>query len=178
MTRLKLIPLRGKRGRGSFAVVDAQDYDDLMQFRWMMTHHGYAVRMWTGLDDQRHQELMHRRIMKPTTVAFVDHLDGDRLRNTRANLRVCDAAGNQANRKLIRTNTSGYTGVSYSKDKAMWRATMNIGGKRKNLGWFDTAEEAAVKYRLTARTERGEFADYVQQIVLTRVVAIVFLSVS
>lgn len=39
-------------------------------------------------------------------------------------------------------NTSGYKGVTWSKQKRKWRAYINIAGKQKHLGFYDDIEEA------------------------------------
>lgn len=46
------------------------------------------------------------------------------------------------NRKMNSNNTSGVTGVSYSKYKKKWVAYMKLKGKNINLGTFNTKEEA------------------------------------
>jgi len=40
-------------------------------------------------------------------------------------------------------NTSGFVGVSFDKINNRWRALLNVGGKMKSFGRFDTPEEAA-----------------------------------
>lgn len=49
------------------------------------------------------------------------------------------------------TNTSGVKGVSYVERLKKYRAYINLGGKQKYLGVYDTLEEAA-----TAREEAEE----------------------
>lgn len=45
-------------------------------------------------------------------------------------------------RKLNRNNTSGYSGVSYSKNKKKWVAYIKFQYKSISLGTFATKEEA------------------------------------
>ena len=47
--------------------------------------------------------------------------------------------------KKWRHNSSGYTGVSYMKNKKKWRAYINLRGKQIHLGLFETKEEAYEK---------------------------------
>lgn len=49
--------------------------------------------------------------------------------------------------KMSSNNTSGYVGVSYEKYSKKYRARITINGKIKNLGMFNTAEEAAEAYQ-------------------------------
>lgn len=60
---------------------------------------------------------------------FVDHVDGDSLNNKLSNLRIVSREGNARNTKLKQTNTSGFAGVRYCKNKLksgniayLWRA--------------------------------------------------------
>lgn len=52
----------------------------------------------------------------------------------------------QNTRKIMSTNTSGYRGVNYDKDKGKWRAQISINNKKKYLGYFTTPEEGARAY--------------------------------
>lgn len=51
------------------------------------------------------------------------------------------------------TNTSGYLGVSWSKRRNKWLASIRIDNKLKQLGCFETKEEASETYKM-ARTIR------------------------
>ena len=54
-----------------------------------------------------------------------------------------DTNSNQCfNRSLFSNNKSGHTGVFFDAEKGKWRAYINKGGKRKNLGCFTNKEEA------------------------------------
>jgi hypothetical protein len=105
---------------------------------------------------------MHRMLLRPYKDEEVDHINGDGLDNRRVNLRTCTHSENMRNRKRLITNTSGYTGVSYSSDmkrKKRWLAQIRVGGgKRIHLGRFYTKEEAAVTYDEAAKKYHKEFA--------------------
>lgn len=47
------------------------------------------------------------------------------------------------NRGLLHINKSGYTGVSWDKQKKKWRADIKTNHKQKLIGRFDTLEAAA-----------------------------------
>jgi hypothetical protein len=74
------------------------------------------------------------------------------------NLREATASQNQANRKLSRANTSGRKGVSWSKIKQRWVAHIQVRGRQKNLGAFDSLEEACATYSAAAADGFGDFA--------------------
>ena len=79
----------------------------------------------------------------------VDHINRDGCDNRIVNLREVTAREQSANTGLSKANTSGVKGVSFLKDKGKWRASMNIDGKKTNLGTFLTMNEA-VAARLQA----------------------------
>jgi hypothetical protein len=53
-------------------------------------------------------------------------------------------------RKLYKTNTSGYRGVYLCKKTGTWRATIQAGGARVSLGYYERAEAAARAYNAAA----------------------------
>ena len=63
------------------------------------------------------------------------------------NLKLIDT-----NRKLVKTNTSGKTGVSFDKSRGKWVASMRLKGKAIYIGRFDKKEDA-IKARLKAEEE-------------------------
>lgn len=85
-----------------------------------------------------------------------DHKDGNGLNNQRRNLRVATRTENHHNRTKYKTNTSGFKGVSAKSNR--WMAKINIGGKAKHLGYFDTPELAAAAYAKAAKKHHKEFA--------------------
>ena len=73
----------------------------------------------------------------------IDHKNGNRNDNRIENLRDVSHQVNCQNKRIAGAkNTSGYLGVSWRKDRNMWRASINIDGRMKALGHYKTAEEA------------------------------------
>lgn len=89
---------------------------------------------------------------------WLDHADGNRSNNRIANLRIASKTMNAANSAIRSDNTSGYKGVSWVKRLGRWKAQIRFEGKTKELGRFDTKEEAARAYALAAAELFGEFA--------------------
>jgi hypothetical protein len=58
----------------------------------------------------------------------VDHIDRNRANNRPSNLRGTDKSGNQHNKRMLDSNTSGIRGVSKRK-RGGWVAHISIGGK-------------------------------------------------
>jgi hypothetical protein len=76
-------------------------------------------------------------------VGQIDHINGIRSDNRWLNLRVVTQTQNSANQGLRSTNSSGVKGVSWSKAKNLWLATIVVNGKSIFLGYHKTLDEAA-----------------------------------
>jgi hypothetical protein len=90
----RVIPLT----KGKLAIVDDADYHWLCQWRWVFSSNGYAMRTVTDNGRRRFFQ-MHRVIMGAQPGQLVDHIDGNRLNNTRDNLRIVTHSQNNWNRK-------------------------------------------------------------------------------
>ena len=103
---------------------------------------------------------MHRTVMNTKTGEWIDHIDRNKLNNTKNNLRKCTHAQNQQNR--IHSNThkysSRYKGVWWRKDNQIWGVQINLDGKRLNIGSFKNEDNAGARYNDKALKYFGEFA--------------------
>lgn len=72
----------------------------------------------------------------------LDHKDTDKANDALTNLRLATKAQNAANSKLNARNVTGLKGVSLCKTTNRYRADICIAGIRKNLGRYNTPEEA------------------------------------
>lgn len=144
--------------QGKFALVDDDDYEWLMQWKWHYSNTGYAVRNSPYVNGKRKTISMHREIMKTPDYMDTDHRDLKRLNNQRYNLRVCTRSQNCQNKFRSSKNTSGYKGVVWHKKLEKWQAQIQRTKKNTHLGYFDTPEEAAYAYDVAARKRFGEFA--------------------
>lgn len=85
----------------------------------------------------------------------IDHVNGDKADNRWNNLRSATREQNACNKKRPATNTSGYKGVSWSRNK--WYAQIQINKKKINLGRFKTADAAHLAYVNAAKELHKEF---------------------
>lgn len=88
---------------------------------------------------------------------YVDHKDGNRLNNTRSNLRLATPSQNGMNKRIRSNNTSGRVGVHWSKDNEKWCSMISINGKHINLGYSDSLEEAIARRSKAEKKYFGEF---------------------
>ncbi len=144
--------------RGMFSVVDKEDADRLCVYAWHVVtakHLFYAKRKIPNTP----AETMSRVILQltPEDKRCIDHINGDTLDNRKCNLRICEFYENSFNRKTYRTNTSGYKGVTWSKDKEKWQPQIQVRGKRKHLGYFDDPLDAHLVYLEASRKYFGDF---------------------
>ncbi len=121
------------------AIVDILDYNLIKDYKWSLTTYGYVI-------NNTKKILLHNLIMgitKPNKDREVDHIDRNKLNNTRKNLRIVNRqinnlnTGNQKNNK-----SSGLKGVCWHKQHNKWRAYIMLDWKQIHLGLFDTKEEA------------------------------------
>lgn len=88
----------------------------------------------------------------------IDHEDGDASNNAFSNLREATNEQNLRNRGAQANNTSGYKGVSWSREKKLWAVMIRYGGKYRLIGRFPRIENAKLAYNLMAVMHHGKFA--------------------
>jgi len=76
----------------------------------------------------------------------VDHIDSDKNNNFIGNLQLLTNRENCAKGKLGHRKTSKYTGVHYNKNLGKWQTTIQVDGKSKHLGYFDSETRASKRY--------------------------------
>jgi hypothetical protein len=86
----------------------------------------------------------------------MDHIDGDKLNNSIANLRPATKSTNGANRGPQRNNSSGFKGVKRHYRK--WVAQITVNGRNTYIGLYNTPEEASTAYLIAAKIEYKGFA--------------------
>ena len=149
--------------QGQVAIVDDADFDWLNQWKWCArwnkgTQSFYAVR--NSPSPEHATVLMHRQIIGLVKGDHrqVDHRDHDTLNCCRQNLRVCTSQQNIRHQRRHRDNASGFKGVYFYKPTSKWAAMIKAGAKNKYLGYFPTAQSAALAYDAAAQRHFGEFA--------------------
>lgn len=93
-----------------------------------------------------HRLLGLQFIPNPKNYDYVDHIDINPLNNNLENLRWIDKSGNNRNKNKRKNCSSKYRGVSWDNYSKKWKARISIDGKSKNLGRFETEEEAYLVY--------------------------------
>lgn len=133
--------------------IDDEDLVLVEGLAWHLSKRGYvAVRL------RRRALSLHRLVAGARTGQHVDHINGNKLDNRKANLRICTHAENMRNRARHSNNTSGYKGVSRRKGENRWGASIQVGGRLKRVGSYTSPIAAALAYDRAAQEHYGAFA--------------------
>jgi hypothetical protein len=139
-------------GKGGFTVIDAADAGLVEGHSFYLDSTGYAACHTKTETSVR----LHTLIAGRHPGRHVDHINGNKLDNRRANLRVVSPSTNQVNRhRLSKRNTSGIRGVAFRPNVNKtnpWHVQIGVNGTTKYIGMYST-QELAVAARRTAELE-------------------------
>jgi hypothetical protein len=144
--------------KGKVAIVDDDMYDYLSQWKWFYHKNGYALRSYRK-DGNYKKERMHRAVINAPAGYDVDHINGNKLDNRKSNLRTATRSQNNYNKSAQSNSTSGFKGVSWSKQKNKWRARIHVDKKEINLGFFEYKVDAVFAYNEAAMKHHQKFAN-------------------
>ena len=137
------------------------------KYRWLLSKYQWFIMdcknrnkkyVFKGLGPKKNPQMvgLHRVIMAlekndPIFLLrkweYVDHINGNGLDNRISNLRMASNSLNQINKKIQSNNTSGYKGVTYSKQSRKYYVRFTVGKKdRRYGGSFKSKHDAARKY--------------------------------
>ena len=72
----------------------------------------------------------------------VDHINHNKLDNKFSNLCNSTYTNNSKNMPISKRNKSNMVGVCWDKTREKWKAQINVDGKTKALGRFNSKEDA------------------------------------
>lgn len=137
---------------GDQILVDTEMVPVLSEYTWCLNASGYAVSRTKGKYVR-----LNRLILDCEPDFVVDHINGNKLDNRKANLRRCKPVENSRNKGLGRNNQSGVPGVSRRAD-GKWRVRIMVGRTEKALGVYDSFEKAVAVRRKAEKTYFGEYS--------------------
>lgn len=133
--------------------VNIKHYELVSQYKWFLSDNGYAMAVINGKNTR-----LHRLITNAPDNMMVDHRNHDILDNLDNNLRVCTDEQNSQNSIIRSNNTSGYTGVRWSKRDKKWTATITANHKVISLGYYNDIQDAVNARKDGEIKYHGEFA--------------------
>lgn len=157
---------------GDIFQISQNRWEEVKQFAYAVCHHRISqtgevhkksvrVKLSTGRKEELARYLLH---LTPRDNQVVDHVDGDRLRNTDDNLHVTDAVGNMNNMRMKITNTSGHNGVFHEARGKRWRVRYRQDAVSKHANFSykpgtgrsnEQAKAEAVAWRAAWDAEHG-----------------------
>lgn len=137
-------------------LVDYEDADWICENNWRVDDSGYVVRgtrVGTYKLLRLHREiLIIHGFLNPVSKIYVDHIDNNKLNNTKKNLRLCRSNGNNKNRRSKRGIKKGITRTKYG-----YRADICVDGVRIYLGTYNSEQLARKVYNNAGKQLHKEF---------------------
>ena len=134
---------------------DLEDFDLIKDYCWYITNKGYVDAH--DIKDSSKRLKMHRLVTKCPKGMDVDHINHVKSDNRKSNLREVTRSQNLMNRRVLKNNTSGVTGVTWVKQINKWRAMIGVNRNVIHLGDYTTKEDA-IQARL--KGEQLYFGEY------------------
>lgn len=132
-------------------IIDQCDYGLWISRDWRIDAQGYVVSGHSNGIVKLHRLVMNNPKKQ------VDHIDGNKLNNSRLNLRIVTNQQNQFNSKLRIDNKHGLKGV-HKTGNTYW-SSIKLDQEIFHLGSYSSPEEAHVAYCFAAIDLFGEYAN-------------------
>lgn len=127
---------------GDVVIADADDIGKLSSISWFKQTAGYAAGR-KQVNGKRPIILMHRFVLDAKPGSEVDHINGNKLDNRKANLRFVTRSQNRQNQQGARKDSkTGVRNVIYDERKRRFKVVLSIDGKVRYFGSFESLEEA------------------------------------
>lgn len=141
-----------KLSNGKIVLLDDSDWEITKQY--YLGYSGIDGDDVVCIDANGNRTKLGRMLLNPPAELFVDHIDRNPLNNQRSNLRIASRRDNNRNRG----NWGQYPkGITYDPYKVLYRARIQVDGKRIGLGRYKKLEDAVAAYNKAAEEHFGAF---------------------
>ena len=142
------IPLRNKAKEiVDYTIVSEEDYEELSKYKWCKSNN-YVQGNIDNKTWRLHRYIMIKLLGNDITSKIpIDHIDNNRLNNTRDNLRIVTHSENSRNRVKKENTTSKYIGVCFNTTSNKWQSQIKINHKKLNA-LYENVHHAAHQYNL------------------------------
>lgn len=132
----------GYTNKNEAFLFDIEDYDLIKDYCWYIDAKGYVSTKYGEGHIKLHQLIM-RDVSLPNGYV-IDHIDRNKLNNSKSNLRILSFRENVINKDAPKNNTSGIIGVHWSNNNKRWIAQITVNSKKIYLGSFIDKHDAIV----------------------------------
>ena len=119
-------------------ICDVEDYDIISKHTWYLGD-GYVMTAIKDATGKQKMLYLHRLLMNPPDGMAIDHINGIKHDNRKANLRIVTSQVNNHNRQSAK-------GYSWNKKAGKYSAQITLNKKKIYLGLYNTAAEARIAY--------------------------------
>lgn len=142
---------RAKNTEQNYFLVSKSKLEYILRHSWYLGANGYPI-TYTARSKTLHKNLLG----KQESGYVIDHINRNKLDNRLENLRVITSRENSYNRTKSKNSNNTYKGVKKNGNK--FSACISKDGVKREIGGFDTEEDAAKVYDMMAEELFGEFA--------------------
>lgn len=125
--------------KGQPILVSTCDLPKILEVTWSIHKSGYVYGRYNNMQ--------------------VDHINKNKLDNTRPNLRIVTRLENLQNKSTYKNNKCSTQGVSFIPRLNKWRARIYINGKEIHIGMFKSRDEAISKRNEYAKEHYGGYVE-------------------
>lgn len=123
-------------------LIDKEDYDKIKYYTSYMNKKGYVV-----INVNKKSMRLHRYILGINNPnILIDHVDKNKLNNTKKNLRISNSIKNGQNKSKRKNASSMYYGVRYQKETSKWLSFVGFSYRNQHIG-TDTNEIDSARRR-------------------------------
>lgn len=142
-----ILTIKRKKNNKEYKVlIDECDFERVSQFKWYIYDYKGCLSVHNWKSEPMHDLILQGEKNKK----YVIHKNWNNLDDRRENLLSCDSRTVHGTQKVSIRSKSGLKGVFWYEAKGKWRAVIQINGRKKHLGSFETKKEAASAYNIAA----------------------------